>query len=58
MIEYVLVCFVFGLAAALVAHGKARSSVGWFVTGALIGPFGLIVAALSSMSLMSSHESS
>lgn len=46
MIEYILICSLFGVAAAFIAHAKARSAVGWFFTGFLLGPFGLIVAAL------------
>ncbi len=46
MIEYILICTIFGIAAALVAHSKARNALGWFVTGFLLGPFSLIVAVL------------
>ena len=46
MVEYVLICTVFGAATALVAHTKARNSLGWFVVGFLLGPFGLVVAVL------------
>ena len=46
MLEYVLICGVFGAAASLVAHGKARNALGWFAAGFLLGPFSLIVAAL------------
>jgi hypothetical protein len=41
-----LVALVFGVTAALVAHSKGRSSVGWFLCGLVIGPFAFIVAAL------------
>ena len=46
MIEYVLICSVFGVASALAAHSKARNALGWFTAGFLLGPFGLIVAAM------------
>ena len=46
MIEYVLICLVFGAVAALAAHGKARNALGWFVMGFLLGPFALVVAIL------------
>ena len=46
MIEYVLICTVFGVAASLVAHSKARNALGWFVAGFLLGPFSLVVAVL------------
>jgi len=43
---YVIVAFVFGVVASVVAYGKGRNSLGWFVAGLLIGPFSLIVTAL------------
>jgi hypothetical protein len=46
MLEYVLICTVFGMASALVAHSKARNALGWFITGIILGPFALIVGAL------------
>ncbi len=46
MLEYIVICTVFGAAAALVAHSKARNALGWFATGFLLGPFSLVVAAL------------
>ena len=46
MIEYVLICSVFGAASGLAAHSKARNALGWFATGFLLGPFGLVVAAM------------
>ena len=46
MIEYVLICTIFGAAAAVVSHTKARNALGWFIVGFLLGPFGLIVAVL------------
>ena len=46
MIEYIVICAIFGIAAAIVAHSKARNALGWFVTGFLLGPFSLVVAVL------------
>jgi len=40
--------FLFGLAAALIANAKGRSGCGWFALGFFLGPFGLIVALLPS----------
>ncbi len=46
MVEYIIVCAIFGIAAAIVANSKARNALGWFITGFLLGPFALIVAVL------------
>lgn len=46
MIEYIIICTIFGIAAAIVAHSKARNALGWFITGFVLGPFSLIVAVL------------
>jgi len=46
MFEYILICMVFGVAAAVVAHSKARNALGWFLCGLMLGPFSLVVAAL------------
>jgi hypothetical protein len=46
MVEYVMICLVFGVSSSLVAHSKARNALGWFIAGFLLGPFSLIVAAL------------
>ncbi len=46
MVEYLLICTVFGVATSVVAHNKARNALGWFIAGFLLGPFGLIVAVL------------
>jgi len=43
---YVLAAATFALTAALIAHSKGRSAFGWFLSGFVIGPFALIVAAL------------
>lgn len=37
---------VFALVSAVIAKGKHRSSFGWFLMGALVGPVGLVVALL------------
>jgi hypothetical protein len=41
-----IVTLVFGVIASLIAHSKGRNSLGWFVSGMLVGPFGLVVALL------------
>ncbi len=41
-----LVTLVFGVVASLIAHGKGRNSLGWFLAGLFIGPFALVVALL------------
>lgn len=41
-----LVTLVFGVVASLIAHGKGRNSLGWFLAGMLIGPFALVVSLL------------
>lgn len=41
-----LVTFVFGAVASLIAYGKGRNSLGWFLAGMFIGPFALVVALL------------
>ncbi len=37
-----------GAAAAMIASGKGRSGCGWFVLGFLLGPFGILFAAIAS----------
>jgi hypothetical protein len=41
-----LVTFVFGVVASLIAYGKGRNSLGWFIAGMFIGPFALVVSLL------------
>jgi hypothetical protein len=41
-----LVTMVFGSVASLIAHGKGRNAMGWFLAGTFIGPFALVVAFL------------
>jgi len=40
------VTLAFGVVASIIAFGKGRNSLGWFVAGTFIGPFALIVAFL------------
>jgi len=54
--EWVLIWLVCGIAAAVIASGKGRSAGGWFLLGILIGPFGLIVAALPSLDVRNQAE--
>lgn len=42
-----LVTFIFGVVASVIAHGKGRNSLGWFIAGMFLGPFALIVAFLT-----------
>lgn len=46
--EFVLIWFLFGMAAGIIAHAKGRSGCGWFLLGFMLGPFGLIVIFLPS----------
>jgi len=41
-----LVTFIFGVVASVIAHGKGRNSLGWFIAGMFLGPFALIVTFL------------
>jgi len=41
-----IITLVFGIIASLIAHGKGRNSLGWFLAGMMVGPFALIVAFL------------
>ena len=41
-----IVALVFGVVASIIAYSKGRNSLGWFLSGLLIGPFALVVAAL------------
>lgn len=41
-----IVTFIFGVVASLIAYGKGRNSLGWFLAGTFIGPFALVVAFL------------
>ena len=41
-----IVWLLFGIVSAVVASNKGRSGCGWFLLGILLGPFGLILAAV------------
>ena len=43
---YLLMGFTFAITASIIAYSKGRNSLGWFLSGFLIGPFALVVAAL------------
>lgn len=42
-----LITLVFGIVASMIAYGKGRNSLGWFLAGSFLGPFALIVAFLA-----------
>lgn len=44
--SYFLFWLCFAIAAAVVAHNKGRSGVGWFVLGLLLGPMAFIFALI------------
>lgn len=45
--EIVLVLAVlFGIVTAAIASGRGRNGLGWFFIGALLGIFGVIIAAV------------
>ncbi len=41
-----IVTLIFGVLASIIAHGKGRNSLGWFLAGTFVGPFALVVALL------------
>jgi hypothetical protein len=41
-----VVTLIFGVLASVIAHGKGRNSLGWFLAGTFVGPFALVVAFL------------
>jgi len=41
-----VITLIFGVLASVIAHGKGRNSLGWFIAGMFIGPFALVVALL------------
>ena len=47
--ELVVLWFLFGIVAAVIASHKGRTGCGWFLLGVLFGPFSLVVALLPSM---------
>ena len=46
--ELAFVWFLFGLVSSVIASNKGRDGCGWFIVGVLLGPFGLILALVSS----------
>ncbi len=42
-----VVALVFSVVASIIAYSKGRNSLGWFLAGLIVGPFALIVAAMS-----------
>ena len=45
---FVIVWILFGIVTAVAAANKGRSGWGWFFIGVLLGPFGLILALVTS----------
>jgi len=43
---YFLVGIAFAVVAAIIARGKGRNTVGWFLVGLVVGPFALISVVL------------
>lgn len=41
-----LITLVFGIVSSVIAYGKGRNSLGWFLAGSFLGPFALVVALL------------
>ena len=42
----IIIWFLFGIVAAIIANTKGRGGCGWFLLGLLLGPFALVVAFL------------
>ncbi|RLB45903.1 MAG: hypothetical protein DRJ42_28905 [Deltaproteobacteria bacterium] len=42
-----MITLVFGIVSSIIAYGKGRNSLGWFLAGSFLGPFALIVAFLN-----------
>ncbi len=40
------ITLAFGVIASIIAYSRGRNSLGWFLTGLLIGPCALVVAVL------------
>jgi hypothetical protein len=47
--EVIFIWLLFAIFSAVIANAKGRSGFGWFIIGALFGPFGLIVGLLPSL---------
>ncbi|MBA4389307.1 MAG: hypothetical protein C0404_15150 [Verrucomicrobia bacterium] len=43
LMMYIMLWFLFGIVSAVAANSRGRSGCGWFITGVLLGPFGLIL---------------
>src|SRR5919204_711080 len=54
--EEALIGLSCGIASAVIASSKGRSAGAWFLLGLLLGPFGLIVAALPSRAGQAQRE--
>lgn len=50
VVEFVVLWVVCGLIAMLIAQSKGNSAVTGFILGVLLGPIGIIIAAVSSRS--------
>ncbi len=48
MVLAIIIFFLFGIAAAIVAHNKGRSAFGGFLLGFFLGPIGLILTFVIS----------
>lgn len=42
---FLIVWLLFGVATGVIAAGKGRSGLGWFLLGCVIGVFGLVIIA-------------
>ena len=49
MLSLIIVSVVFAAVTAIIAYGKGRSAIGWFIAGLLVGPFALVVALLPAV---------
>jgi hypothetical protein len=46
--ELIVLWLLFATFSAVLASGKGRSCLGWFLCGLIFGPFGLLVGLLPS----------
>jgi len=44
--SYLLLCPMFGVGAAAIAHDKRRTAFGWLLAGVVLGPLALAVVLL------------
>ncbi len=56
--EIVIIWILFGVVSGIIASNKGRSGCSWFALGVLLGPFGLILALVSSPNEKAVAESS